>query len=46
MEIDTSDFALEVVLSQLGEDMKRHMIEPHGQRFQLVAINYDVHKRK
>jgi len=46
LETDTSDFALEGVLSQLCEDEKRHPVAFHSRKFSPAEINYDVHDKE
>jgi hypothetical protein len=40
LKIDTSDFVVSVVLSQLGEDNFLHLVSFHSYKFFLVEINY------
>ena len=46
MEINASDFALGVVLSQLGNGEKLHPIAFHSQKFSAVEINYEIHDKE
>ena len=46
METDASDFALEVVLSQLGDGEKLHPVAFHSWKFSAVEINYKIHDKE
>jgi len=46
MKTDTSDFALGVVLSQLGEEGKLHLVAFHSRKFSAVKINYEIHDKE
>ena len=43
METDASDFALGVVLSQLGDVEKLHPVAFHSRKFNAVEIHYEIH---
>jgi hypothetical protein len=40
LKIDTSDFVVSIVLSQLGEDNFLHLVNFHSYKLFLVKINY------
>ena len=46
MEIDTSDFALGAVWSQLGDREKLHPAAFHFQKFSVAEINYEIHDKE
>ena len=46
METDASDFALGVVLLQLGDGEKLHPLAFHSQKFSAVEINYEIHDKE
>jgi hypothetical protein len=46
LEKDTFDFALGIVLSQLGKDNFFHLIGFHSHKFSFVEISYKVHGKK
>ena len=46
METDASDFALGVVLSQLGDGAKLHPIAFHSRKFSVAEINYEIHDKE
>jgi hypothetical protein len=43
--MDTSNFAISVVLSQLGED-NFFLVDFYSCKFSLVKINYDIHDKE
>jgi len=46
MEIDASDFALEVVLSQSEENRKLHPIAFYSKKFNVAEINYEIYDKE
>jgi len=46
LEMDTSNFALGVVFSQLGEDNLLHPIGFHSRKFSHTNINYEIHDKE
>jgi len=46
IETDTSDFALEVVLSQKDGKNRLHPVAFHSRKFQPVEINYEIHDKE
>ena len=46
LETNASDFALGVVLSQMGEDEKLHPIAFYSRKFSASEINYEIHDKE
>jgi hypothetical protein len=46
LEMDTSNFASGVVLSQLGVDNLFHLVGFRFRKFSLVKINYEIHDKE
>ena len=46
METDASDFALGVVLSQLGDGEKLHPVAFDSRKFSVAEINYEIHNKE
>ena len=46
MKTDAFDFALGVVLSQLGDGEKIHPIAFHSRKFSTTKINYEIHDKE
>jgi len=46
METDALDFALRVVLSQLGENGQLHPIAFHSRKFNATKINYEIYDKE
>jgi hypothetical protein len=46
LESDASDYALEAVLSQKGEDERLHPVAFHSQKFTAIEINYEIHDKE
>jgi len=46
LEMDVSNFALGVVLSQHGEDNLLHPIHFYSSKFSLVEINFKIHDKE
>jgi hypothetical protein len=46
LESDASDSALEVVLSQKGEDKRLHPVAFHSRKFTAAEINYEIHDKE
>jgi hypothetical protein len=46
LEMDVSNFALGVVLSQHGEDNLLHPIHFYSSKFSLVKINFKIHDKE
>ncbi len=46
LETDTSDFAIGVILSQLGKNNLLHLVNYHSYKFFLIKINYKIHDKK
>jgi hypothetical protein len=46
LEMDAFNFAVSVVLSQLGEDNVLHLVGFHFRMFSHVEINYKIHDKK
>ena len=46
IEIDASNFALEAVLSQLGDGEKLHLVAFHSRKFSATEINYKIHNKE
>jgi len=46
MDIDALDFALGVVLSQLGENGKLHPVAFHSRKFNAAKINYEIYDKE
>ncbi len=45
LEIDTSNFALGVILSQLGIFIFFHSVGFHSCKFSPIEINYEIHEK-
>jgi hypothetical protein len=46
LESDASDSALEVVLSQKGQDTRLHPVAFHSRKFTAAEINYEIHDKE
>ena len=46
LETDASDFALRVVLSQMGADEKLHSVAFYSQKFSVAEINYKIYDKE
>lgn len=46
MEIDTSNFALHVVLSQMKTNHKLHLVVFYSKKFLATKINYEIYDKK
>ena len=46
LETDASDFALGVVLSQMGVDGKLHPVAFYSRKFSAAEINYEIHDKE
>jgi hypothetical protein len=44
--MDASDFAIGIVLSQLGENKLLHLVNFCSRKFSPTQINYDIHDLK
>jgi hypothetical protein len=45
LEIDTSNFALGVILSQLGKNNFFHLVGFHSCKISPIEINYEIHEK-
>jgi len=46
MEIDASNFALEVVFSHMGKDEKLHSVTFYSRKFSTTKNNYEIHDKE
>ena len=46
LNIDVSDFALDSILSQYGEDGQLHPIAYRSCKFSAIEINYEIHEKE
>ena len=46
IEINASDYALRVILSQKGLNKKFYLITFYSRKFTPVEINYEIHNKK
>jgi len=45
LEIDTSNFALGIILSQPGKNIFFHLIGFHSCKFSPIEMNYEIHEK-
>jgi hypothetical protein len=46
LESDASDYTIEAVLSQNGEDGQLYLVVFHSPKFTTVEINYEIHNKE
>jgi hypothetical protein len=46
LETDASNFAIGVVLSQLGEDNFLHLVVFRSHNFSFIKLNYEIHDKE
>jgi hypothetical protein len=46
LEVDTLDFAIDLVLSQYGENGRLHPIAYRSRKFSTIEINYEIHDKE